>query len=198
MGIYVSLNLSIHSTHFPFSIHLFAFYVCVSISALQISSSVPLVEIPYICINKQYSFFSFWLTPLCMTVSRSNHFSTNLMTWWLNSSRRRNSRDLGNSYNTFQGPASEMTHYHSCYILLVPRSVLVLCVQVYKSIATRKQELLESVLAAGYHRSFNYFCLSNLWFSFSFLFLLLLLTNTLCFPSSWFPVCSLLLINMSC
>src|SRR5699024_11674636 len=61
----------------------------------------------------------------------------------------------------FRSPASEMTHYQSCCILLVPRSVLVLCMQVYKSIATRKQELLESVLAAGYHRSFNYFCLDR-------------------------------------
>ena len=135
---HVHLSLSIHSTHFPFSIHLFVLYVCVSISALQISSFAPFVEIPYICINKQYSYFPFWLTPLCMTVSSSNHFYTNLMMWWLNSSRRRNSRDLGNSYNTFHGPASEMTDYHSCYILLVSRPVLVQCVQVYKSIATRK------------------------------------------------------------
>ena len=32
---------------------------------------------PHICVNIRYLFFSFWLTSLCMTVSRSIHVSTN-------------------------------------------------------------------------------------------------------------------------
>ena len=31
----------------------------------------------YVCVSIQYLFFSFWLTSLCMTVSRSIHVSTN-------------------------------------------------------------------------------------------------------------------------
>ena len=37
-------------------------YVCISIPALQIGSSVPFFYIPYMCINMWNSFFSFWLT----------------------------------------------------------------------------------------------------------------------------------------
>ena len=51
----VSTNLPIHPT-FPLapldSIHLF--FVRVSISALQIGSSVPFFSIPHVCINTQY------------------------------------------------------------------------------------------------------------------------------------------------
>ena len=36
-----------------------------------------LFYIPHTCINIRYLFFSFWLTSLCMTVSRSIHVSTN-------------------------------------------------------------------------------------------------------------------------
>ena len=35
------------------------------------------IWIPYICVCIQYLFFSFWLTSLCMTVSRSIHLTTN-------------------------------------------------------------------------------------------------------------------------
>ena len=40
-------------------------------------SSVPFFFIPYICISIRYLFFSFWLTSLCMTDSRSIHLTTN-------------------------------------------------------------------------------------------------------------------------
>ena len=49
--------------------HTFVLYVCVSISALQIGSSEQFFQIPYICMNIQYLFFS--LTSLCKIVSRS-------------------------------------------------------------------------------------------------------------------------------
>ena len=41
--------------------------LCVSTPALQIGSSGPFFSIPYICINRQYLVFSFWLTSLCVT-----------------------------------------------------------------------------------------------------------------------------------
>ena len=40
-------------------------YVCVSIPALEISSSVPFFKIPHTCINMQSLFFFFWLTSPC-------------------------------------------------------------------------------------------------------------------------------------
>ena len=59
----------------PLGVHTSVLYVCVSISALQIGSSVPFFYIPHICVNIRYLFFSFWLTPFCMTISRSIHVS---------------------------------------------------------------------------------------------------------------------------
>ena len=56
---------------------MFVLYLCVSISALQIDSLVPVLEIPHICVNIQYLFFSFWLTSLCMTCPRSGYISAN-------------------------------------------------------------------------------------------------------------------------
>ena len=65
--------------HHPFflfvSIHLFS--MSVSISALQISSSVSFLWVPHISDIIQNLFFSFWLTSLCMTDSRSIHISAN-------------------------------------------------------------------------------------------------------------------------
>ena len=55
----------------PLAIHTLVLYVCVSISALQISSSIPFFQIPHICINIQYLFSSFCLTSVCMTASRT-------------------------------------------------------------------------------------------------------------------------------
>ena len=52
-------------------------YVHGSIPALKIGLSVPFFYIPYIWVNIQYLFFSFWLTLLCMTDSRPIHFSAN-------------------------------------------------------------------------------------------------------------------------
>ena len=48
-------------------------YVCISVAALQISSSVPSFYIPYICINISFLFFSFWLTSFCITGCRFIH-----------------------------------------------------------------------------------------------------------------------------
>ena len=72
-------NISFHVT---FSVHPtlsflpnphvhMSLYVSVSIAALQILSSVPSFQIPYICVSIQYLFFSFWLTSLYIIASRS-------------------------------------------------------------------------------------------------------------------------------
>ena len=47
-----------------------ALYICVSPATLHVGSSIPSLEIPYVCINIQYLCFSFWLTPLCIIGSR--------------------------------------------------------------------------------------------------------------------------------
>ena len=57
----------------PPGIHTFVLYVRVSISALQISSSVPFFYIPHI--SDIIYFFSFWFTSFCLTGSRSIHVS---------------------------------------------------------------------------------------------------------------------------
>ena len=76
--IHVDPNLPIRPTlPFPHCVHMSVLYVCISIPALQIGSSVPFFQIPHICINIQYLFFSFWLTSLCMTDSRAIHIATN-------------------------------------------------------------------------------------------------------------------------
>ena len=76
-----SPNLSHNHSHnpatFPLSVHMFVLNICVSISALQTGSSVPFFKVPHICVNIRYLFFSFCLTSLYMTVSRSIHVSTN-------------------------------------------------------------------------------------------------------------------------
>ena len=45
----------------PFGVHTFVLYICVSISALQTSSSVPFFSVPHTCVNLRYLLFSFWL-----------------------------------------------------------------------------------------------------------------------------------------
>ena len=83
ISVYMSIPISEFITppnpppHSPLGVHTFVLYICVSISALQTGSSVPFFWVPHICVNIQYLFFSFWLTSLCMTVSRSVHVSTN-------------------------------------------------------------------------------------------------------------------------
>ena len=57
----------------PPCVHMSVLYC--SIPVLQIGSSVPFFKIPRICVNIRYLFFSFWLTSLCMTDSKSNHIS---------------------------------------------------------------------------------------------------------------------------
>ena len=63
--IYVNPNLPIHPTTMttsrfpPLGVHTFVLYICVSISALHTGSSVSFFQIPHICINIRYLFFSF-------------------------------------------------------------------------------------------------------------------------------------------
>ena len=55
-------------------------YICVFIPVLPLGSSEPFFfffQIPCICVSIWYLFFSFWLTSLCMTDSRSIHLTTN-------------------------------------------------------------------------------------------------------------------------
>ena len=49
-------------------------YICVSFAVLHIGLSSPSFKISYICINKLYWCFSFWLTSLCIIGSRFIHF----------------------------------------------------------------------------------------------------------------------------
>ena len=51
---------------FPFGVHMFVIYICVSISALQIGSSVPFFQIPHISIN-----IYFFLSDLLHSISQS-------------------------------------------------------------------------------------------------------------------------------
>ena len=55
----------------PNCVHKSALYVCISIAALQVGSSVPSFKIPYKCINIWHLFSSFWLTSFCIIDSRS-------------------------------------------------------------------------------------------------------------------------------
>ena len=64
--IYVNPNLPVHHTTTTtppllslLDVHTFVLYICVSISALQTGSSVPFFQVPHICVNIQYLFFSF-------------------------------------------------------------------------------------------------------------------------------------------
>ena len=52
-SVYMSIPISqfIHPPSFPLGIHIFVLYVCVSISAWQLRSSIPFFQIPHICIN---------------------------------------------------------------------------------------------------------------------------------------------------
>ena len=67
----------------PLGVRTFVLYNCVSISALQTGSSVPFFQIPHIRVNIRYVCFSFWLTSVCMTVSRSIHVTRNNSTSFL-------------------------------------------------------------------------------------------------------------------
>ena len=74
-NIYVSILLSQFVPAFPsltVSRSLFS-YVCLSIAALQMGSSVPSFQTPYICINMQFLFFCLWLNLLCIIGSRFIH-----------------------------------------------------------------------------------------------------------------------------
>ena len=57
----------------PHRVHKSVLYVCISIAVLQIGSSLQSFYIPYICVNIQYLFFSFWLTSLCIIGFRFIH-----------------------------------------------------------------------------------------------------------------------------
>ena len=54
-----SPSSSHHPLLSPLGVHTFVLYICVSISALQTGSSVPFFQIPHICVNVRYLFFSF-------------------------------------------------------------------------------------------------------------------------------------------
>ena len=66
----IGLPFSLFSSH---SIHRSVLYVCFSIAALKINSSVPSLQIPYICVSIQYLYSSFWLTSLCIIGSSFIH-----------------------------------------------------------------------------------------------------------------------------
>ena len=86
-SIYMSIPISQFTSPSPssFGIHKFVLYICVSISALQII--LPFFKIPHISNIMRYLFFSFWLSSLSMTSTRSIHVSANgtihLFLWWV-------------------------------------------------------------------------------------------------------------------
>ena len=58
--VYVNPNLPIYPpAPFPPLVSMFVLYIFVSISALQTSSSIPFFQVPHICVNIRYLFFSF-------------------------------------------------------------------------------------------------------------------------------------------
>ena len=69
-------NLPLPSS-FPFGNPKFVFYVCESLSVLEISSFVSLFQIPRISCIIWYLSFSVWLTSLSMMISRSTHVAAN-------------------------------------------------------------------------------------------------------------------------
>ena len=66
----IGLPFSLFSSH---SIHRCVLYVCFSIAALKTNSSVPSLQIPYICVSIQYLYSSFWLTSPCIIGSSFVH-----------------------------------------------------------------------------------------------------------------------------
>ena len=54
-------------------VHTFLIYVYFSIPALKVNSSVPSLQIPYVCLSVWYLYFSFWLTSFCIIGSRFVH-----------------------------------------------------------------------------------------------------------------------------
>ena len=86
--IHVNPNLPIHPTTPPLSplgVHMFVLYNCISISALQTGSSEPFFFLDSIYfLSIRYLFF--FLTSLCMKLSRSIYLTTNnsiLFLLWL-------------------------------------------------------------------------------------------------------------------
>ena len=71
VNFYVTLSI-----HLPFSLlsshcaHWSVLYICFSLAALKINSSVPSLQIAYIRVSIWYLYFSFWLTSLCVIGSR--------------------------------------------------------------------------------------------------------------------------------
>ena len=70
------VTLSIHllfSFLFSYRVRRSVLYVCFSITTLKINSSVPSLQIPYICVSIQYLYLSFWLTSLYIMGSSFIH-----------------------------------------------------------------------------------------------------------------------------
>ena len=68
----VSIHLPLPPPLLPL-VHRSVLYACFSTAALKINSSVPSLQIPYICVSVRYLYFSFWLTSLCMMGSSFVH-----------------------------------------------------------------------------------------------------------------------------
>ena len=85
--LYAVSIIHIHQSQSPNSSHrspsllsypyIYSFVLCGSVSDLQMRSLYTFFLDSHIRFNIQYLFFSFWLSPLCMTESRSIHLSTN-------------------------------------------------------------------------------------------------------------------------
>ena len=74
--VYMSIQLLIYHPLPSLCSHICSPCLCLY-SCPANSSFLPFFYIPYICINIQYLFFSFWLNSVCMTDSRFIHITTN-------------------------------------------------------------------------------------------------------------------------
>ena len=72
---HICVNPNLPIPPLPLGTHLFVLYVCVSITGLQIRSSMVFIYIPHIWVI--HNIVSVWFTSLCMILSRSIHMSTN-------------------------------------------------------------------------------------------------------------------------
>ena len=70
--LFIHLPFCLLSSH---CVHRSVLYVCFSVAALKINSSVASLQILYICVSTQYLYFSFWLTSLSIIGSSFIHLT---------------------------------------------------------------------------------------------------------------------------
>ena len=90
------ISNSSHSSFLSLGLHTLVLYFFVSISVLQIRTSIHFSQILHMFINTQHLFFSSRLISVCVTLSRSTHASKDdpvLLILWLSFRKGRGTRD---------------------------------------------------------------------------------------------------------